>query len=391
MLADRIDAVIGVDTHLETHTACLLDRLGAEQDTVTVPATPAGHAQLLAWARAGCPEGAIVFAVEGARSHGVGLVRALCAAGQQVVEAPQPRRHGRGAKSDHADAALAARAALTSSAPNEPRADGDREALRLLLIARQHATRERTAAVNLLKSLILTAPDDLRGRFRHLTTHRQLQRCVGLRVPNGGSPSEQVRRAEMRRLGSRALQLDIELAANKQHLTAVIARIAPRLLAQPGVGPVTAAQAIIAWSHPGRFRNEAAFAALAGVCPLEASSGRIVRHRVNRGGDRGLNAGLHTIAITRARNHAPTQAYISRRRAEGKTDREIRRCLKRYIARQLFRLMEATAHHTPAPGNRPTAPTAAAVKRLLLDRGEDWRTIATPGTGANSAPPLDIT
>jgi transposase len=345
MLADSVDAVIGVDTHTDTHTACLLDTAGREIATITVQATPAGYTDLLAWAAPLAPGPRLRWAVEGCRSHGAGLLRALLAADQQVVEAGRPQRPCRrpGGKSDAADARLAAHTALTASHPAQPRRDGDREALRILLVAREHATTVRTAAINTFKALLLTAPDQLREPLRHQSTPRQTAACAVLRTHPQHTPTERVLRQTLRSLAQQIRLLDKEIRANQRQLHDLVAAVMPALLAEPGVGPVCAAQLLIAWSHPGRCRSEAAFAALAGVSPLQASSGRVTRHRLNRFGDRHLNRALHTIVNWRMiHGHQSTQQYLARRRAEQKSDAEIRRCLKRYAARHLFRLMETT-------------------------------------------------
>jgi transposase len=342
MLADTADAVIGVDTHTDTHTACLLDHLGRELATVTTTADSRGYAELIAWAGNHAPGPRLAWAVEGTRSHGLGLTRYLHAHGQLVAEAGRPARASRrpGGKSDPADAARAARDALSAQRLAQPRSDGTREALRILLTARAQATTARTAAVNTVKALILAAPDDLRRQLRGLSTPRQASRCRSLRVHAGQPIAEQVLRAELRRLATHIGGWDKQLRANKAQLRQLVAQTMPVLLAQPGVGPMTAAQLLVSWSHQGRCRSEAAFAALAGASPLQASSGRITRHRLNRFGDRELNRALHVIITWRMLHHTKTRTYTAQRRAEQKTDPEIRRCLKRYAARQLFRLMQ---------------------------------------------------
>jgi transposase len=345
MLAEDADAVIGVDTHTDTHTACLVDPLGRQLAVITIPADPAGCRRLLDWARQNAPGPRLAWSVEGTRSHGLGLTRYLLAQGQLVTEAGRPERASkrRGGKSDPADAARAAGDALTAGRQAQPRADGSREALRILLTGRAQATAARTAAVNMLKALILGAPDDLRGQVRGLSTPRQASRCRTLRVHASQPVNEQVLRAELRRLATHIRTWDTELRANKERLRQLVAQVMPVLLDQPGVGPMSAAQLLVSWSHKGRCRSEAAFAALAGASPLEASSGRITRHRLNRFGDRELNRALHVIVNWRMLHHDRTMEYLARRRVEQKTDHEIRRCLKRYAARQLFRLMETAS------------------------------------------------
>jgi transposase len=345
ILADRADVVVAVDTHTDTHSAAVLSPVGAVLAELTVASDPAGHARLLAWASRHTEALRRVWIIDGARSHGIGLTRDLRQAGEEVIDAPRVAGQGRrrGGKSDTLDAIHIGRTALGASKLATPRSDGDREALRILLVCRRHYTDQRTATVNLFKSLILTADHDLRGNLRGLTTARQVTHAARLDATTSGDldPAARVRRQHLAALATQISTLDQTLAANKAQLTKLVAAMCPVLLDQPGVGPVTAAIALTAWSHRGRFRNDAAFAAFAGASPLQASSGRTVRHRLNRGGDRTLNAALHTIVITRRRAHQPTRDYIARRTAEGKTDREINRCLKRYLARKLLRIMQA--------------------------------------------------
>jgi transposase len=344
MLADTADAVIGVDTHTDTHTACLVDQLGRQVDTITVPADPQGCAMLLAWARRQAPGPRLAWAVEGTRSHGLGLTRALRVSGQTVVEAGRPARASKrpGGKSDPADALRAARDALAADKLAQPRSDGAREGLRILLTARAQASTARTAAVNTLKALLLGAPDHLRQTLRGLSTPRQASRCRSLRAHASQPVAEQILRAELRRLAAHIGSWDRELRANKAQLRQLVGQVMPALLDQPGVGPMSAAQLLVSWSHPGRCRSEAAFATLAGTSPLEASSGKITRHRLNPFGDRQLNRALHVIINWRILHDPRTRAYLNRRAGQ-KTEREIRRCLKRYAARSLFRLMETAA------------------------------------------------
>jgi transposase len=350
-LADRVDVVIGVDTHTDTHTAAALTPVGTVLAELTVAATAEGAATLLAWAdqqSSGLGSGRRVWALDSARSHGVGLLRVLRAAGEDAFEAPKPAtaRRRRGGKSDALDAVHAARAVLAADHLAVPRVDGDREALRVLHVCRRHYSDTRTATVNLFKSLVLTADDELRGQFRGRSTVRQLQHAATLAGDTtgdtAGSTLEQLRRSQLCVLAAQIHALDHILKDNLADIRALVHTMCPALLDQPGIGPVTAAVALTAWSHRGRFRNEAAFAALAGVSPVPASSGRTVRHRLNRGGDRTLNAAIHTIAKSRQRCHQPTKDYITRRTTQGHTPPEITRNLKRYIARQIWRIIQAT-------------------------------------------------
>jgi transposase len=270
------------------------------------------------------------------------LTRYLQAQDQAVTEAGRPPRASKrpGGKSGPADAARAARAALAAGELAQPRADGARETLRILLAARAQATTARTAAVNTIKALILGAPDSLRQALHGLSTPRQAARCRTLRVHASQPVAEQVLRAELRRLAAHIGAWDKEPRANKARLRQLAAQMMPVLPGQPGSGPMGAARLLVSWSHPDRCRSEAAFAALAGASPLPASSGKITRHRLNPFGDRQLNRALHVIINWRMLHDPRTRAYLTGR-ATQKTEPELRRCLKRYAARQLFRLTEA--------------------------------------------------
>ena len=345
MLSETVDAVIGVGTRSDTHTACMPDHLGRQISVITIPADPAGCRMLLARARRSTPGPRLAWAVEGTRSHGLGLTRVLQADGHAVAEAGRPARAGKrpGGKSDPADALQAARHALAAEQHAQPRADGAREALRILLAARAQAPTARTAAVNCLKALLLGAPASLRESLRDHSTAQQVRKCRTLRVTARQQIAEATLRAELRRLAGHITGLDRELRANRLKLEELVRQVNPALPGQPGVGPMSAAQLLVSRSHPGRCRSEAAHAALAGASPLQASSGKTARHRLNRFGDRQLNRALHVIVNWRTLHHPETKDYLARRRAEQKTDPEIRRCLKRYAARQLFRLTEASA------------------------------------------------
>jgi transposase len=347
-VAQRFDAVIGVDAHTDTHTAVVFDPIGAVRAQTVVTADTAGTAALLAWAQTQAP-GRILWAVDGTRSHGQTLTRALHTAGQQVVEAARPKgpTTARGGKSDALDAAAIARAALPIPVAKLawPRADGNRETLRILLTYRRHLTDTRTATINLFKALVLTADETTRSLLRGLPAGKQARIAAAWPTPSTPDTGTEIsaRRTHLAALAADILSHTARINDNLRQLQQLVARACPRLLDQRGVGPVTAATVLAAWSHRGRLHHERAFAKLAGTAPLEASTGRIKRHRLNRGGDRTLNSALHTIAITRRRCDPTTRDYVQRRQAEGKTGPEITRCLKRYIARQLFRIMEASA------------------------------------------------
>jgi transposase len=353
MLAEVIDAVIGIDTHRDSHEVEIADAAGKPITTMQVSNDNGGFAQLLAAIVKVAPGPRVAVCIEGSRSYGIGLARALAAAGLLVIECEQPsrkQRRGKG-KSDPIDAHLAVLAALrldTGRLP-VPRADGDREALRILLVARQEVTAARTAQANRLRALLLAGEDADRQAARGALTQSVLTGLAQRTVPTGARRDHGIRQAEIARLALALGQARCQLKDNRKQLLAIVNDIAPRLTSRYGVGPVSAAQAIVSFSHPGRCRNEAAFAALGGTSPIPASSGQTIRHRLNRGGDRALNRAIHAIAVTRIRSCARTRAYVARRTAEGKTPREIRRCLKRYIARELYRQLNHSMEPLTSP------------------------------------------
>jgi transposase len=342
MLADLVDVVIGVDTHKHTHTAAVVTAAtGAVIEQVTAPATPAGYRRLLRLA--GQQPGQRVWAVESTGGYGAGLTRFLQAHGEQVVELDRPKRTARrhGAKSDSLDATRAAREALGRDHLAQPRASGHRTALAVRLAARRSAVQATTDAQRQLHALVVAAPDTLRGRLRSLTTARLVSTCARLRQRTDTDPETAATVASLRALARRIQLLNAEIADHNRAITTLVRTWRPDLLSRCGVGPIVAAVVLCAWSHPGRCGSDAAFAMLGGAAPIPASSGQTVRVRLNRSGDRQLNQALHLVVLTRLRYDAATRAYAQRRRAEGKTNREIRRCLVRYVARQLYRLLEA--------------------------------------------------
>jgi transposase len=353
MLAERVDHVIGVDTHRDSHSAAICNPSGAVTAETTVAADALGYRRLLRFAREQAPARR-VWAIESTGSFGAGLTSFLLEQGEWVVEVDRPARPARrnGAKSDALDAARAAREALSRERLAQPRRRGPREAIRVLLATREGAVVARTKAIAQLKALIVNAPEQLRHHFRSLTTDEQLVRCARLRTSPTQSVEHRSTIIALRSTARRALALEAEAADLETQLELLVRELAPALLAEPGIGVISATQLLSAWSHHGRFRSEAAFASLAGAAPIPASSGQVIRHRLNRGGDRQLNRALHTIVLSRLAHHAETKRYAARRAAEGKTPREIKRCLKRHLARRLFRLLEASA---PAP-EQPAGP-----------------------------------
>lgn len=329
IVADIYRFVVGVDTHAATHQFVIVEATtGRELAQAQVPTSRAGLARAVAWIgrrTGGDLDGTLVCA-EGTGCYGAQLARLLVDTGYRVVDAPSPKRVRGGDKNDEIDALIAARGALPrrSSELAAGRGGGLQATSKTLVAAREHMTSERTRAVNALTALLRT--HDLgvdarrrpnRAQIRGVAAWRQREEPVWITVA----------RTEAVRLARRVLDLDTDIASNLAQLRNVVAAHAPALLELPGVGPVNAAVVLTAWSHPGRIRNRAAFAKLAGICPIEVSSGNHRTHRLNRGGDRQLNRAVHHIAITRMRAHPATRAYIERRTREGLTRRSIRRCL----------------------------------------------------------------
>jgi transposase len=347
-VADFYRYVVGVDTHAATHSyAIVAAPNGALVDQATFPTTPAGLRRARDWIGRrtdGDLDGVLVSA-EGTGSYGAILGDVLEDAGYRVVEAPTPRRdRGRG-KTDVLDAVLAARSTLVMAMAElrDRRAGEAHTALQVLTGARDQLNADRLRCINALTAL--ARGHDLGLDARRALTSQQIAAVAAWRrrdEPLGVATA----RAEAVRLAKRVLVLDDELASNRADIARLVEAEAPELLDLPGVGAVTAAIVLTVWSHPGRIRSEAAFAQIAGTCPIPASSGNTVRHRLNRGGDRRLNRALNTVVLTRMRTDPATRAYIDRRLAEGKTSKEIRRCLKRYVSRQIFRTL-AAAHRAP--------------------------------------------
>ena len=328
------DLVLGVDTHKDVHVAAVLDRLGRRLAIRDFPATDAGNAQMARWLDS---LGTVTDAgVEGTGSYGYRLARALTRHGVHVreINCPDRSRRRRRGKSDPVDAENAARAVLAGEATAVPK---DRRGvigeLRMLVITRRSAVKARTQASNQIKAFLLDADDELRNRLRALRKARFARACAAL------DPADGLNRA-LASLGRRWLTLDQEARELEKQITTLVRAQAPRLLACYGVGGVTAAQLLVtAGANPGRLRGDAALAALCGASPIEASSGKTSRHRLNRGGDRAANNALWTIAHIRMISDPRTRAYAAKRTATGNSRREIMRMLQRYIARELYPLI----------------------------------------------------
>jgi transposase len=347
---------IGVDTHKHTHVAVAIDGIGERVGDLTIPTDHGGYEQLLEWARS---FGAVNrFGIEGTGSYGAGLVSYLRRHDQKVVEAGRPDRRDRRqrGKSDTLDAENAARAALARNATAVPRrAEGTSEMLRQIKVARDIAVKARTSTIITLKALIVTAPDELRQELQPLTKAKLRERCAGLR-PGPVTTSLAATKHSLRALARRWQMLDAEIADHDEIVDELTQQAAPQLREAFGIGPDIAAEMLILGGDRPRERlkSEAAFAMLCGAAPIPASSGMKQRHRLNYGGHRQANSALYRAVIVRMRFHPATIAYAKRRTEEGKTNREIIRCLKRYLAREIYRHLTAL----PEP-----APVAAATTR----------------------------
>jgi len=341
MLADQLDYIVGVDPHRDTHALAIVDvASGAVIVEATVLANNDGYAEALRLVEERAP-GRRVFAIEGTGSYGLGLTRFLTGSSERVLEAGRLKRERRsGGKTDALDAIRAARSILASERPATPRAGGERQALQAFVAAREGAINAKRAGLCQLRDLLITTPEPLRSELRPLTRARLLQRLAATR-PHGQRDAElRGSLLALRSIARRVLQLTAEERELAREIERLTHKLAPQLLDQPGVGPHAAAQLVLSWSHQGRITSEAAFARLAGAAPIPASSGQTIRYRLDRSGDRKLNRALHMILVTRKRTHPATIAYIQRRLQEGKTRREANRCLKRYLARSLYRLLE---------------------------------------------------
>ena len=334
----------GVDTHADMHVAAALDAIGGLLGVEEFPVTPAGDAHLLGWLGGFGTVGLI--GIEGTGSYGAGLARHVAAAGIRVVEVDRSDRQDRRrqGKSDPLDAVSAARAAQSGRARGAPKGrDGAVEAIRALMVAKRSARSERVQTINQARSLIVTGPDDLRARFAGHAVAALVSELAALR-PRPGDAVGYATRIAVRELGRRAEFLDGQLARLDELIVPLVTARAPALLALYGIGPDTAALLLIAaGDHPGRLRSEAAWAHLCAVAPIPASSGKVTRHRLNPGGNREANHALWRIVITRMSSHAPTRAYVERRTGQGLSKKEIIRCLKRYVAREVYRHLRAAA------------------------------------------------
>ena len=338
MTSTELDVCGGVDTHGRTHHAAAVDGAGRLLGDAEFAATAAGYGQLLAWLSG---FGRLLkVGVEGTGTYGAGLARHLAAADVAVVEVDRPDRktRRRQGKSDPIDAIAAARAVLAGTATGAPKTrTGPVEAIRALRVARRGAVKARTAALNQLHGLLTSAPEQLRTELAGLPTPQLVSRCAGFRIDRARLLEPvMATKAALRAIARRVQVLDEEIALAEIRLRPAVATVAPTTAGLFGAGPDVAGQLLVtAGDNPERLRSEAALAHLAGISPLPASSGRTDRHRLNRGGDRAANAAIHRIVLCRMRYHEPTRAYVTRRTAQGLSKKEIMRCLKRYVVREV--------------------------------------------------------
>ena len=340
----------GVDTHAEVNVAAVVDQIGRVLGTEQFRTTTAGHRAALAWLRG---HGRLVkVGVEGTGSYGAGLARHLTSEGVEVVEVIRPNRQARRrrGKSDPADAVSAALAALNGEATGRPKThDGAAESVRMLRVARRGAMKARTQAANQLRDLIVTAPEPLREQLAGLPTKQRVRTAARLRPGELSDPHEAAK-AAMATVARRHQALTEEIAELDTALAELVEHAAPpRLLAKQGVATQVASTLLsTVGDNPDRLASDASFAALCGASPVDASSGKQRRHRLNRGGDRQANSALWRIVIVRMSHDPRTRAYVARRTKEGKTTKEIIRCLKRYVAREVYKALCAHLGRDPA-------------------------------------------
>jgi transposase len=329
----------GVDTHLDVHVAAALDGIGGLLGVESFAASAVGYRKLLAWMSSFGPVARV--GVEGTGAYGAGLLRYLHRNGVEVIEVDRPNRQARrhAGKSDPADAVEAARAAQSGRARGLAKTRvGNVEAIRALLVTRRSARNMRIKALNQIRHLSFTGPDELRERLRGLSTIMLAREAAALRPRASSDPVVYATKLSVHTLGRRVLALEEEAARIDELLAVLVTQTAPSLLELRGVGVDTAASLLVAaGDNPERLRSEAAWAHLCGVSPIEASSGKVARHRLNRGGDRQANQALWRIVMVRIVHDPRTRSYLERRTKEGLSKREVIRVLKRYVAREVYR------------------------------------------------------
>ena len=335
----------GVDTHADVHVAAAIDHNGGVLGVESFNADRAGYESLAGWLAGFGPITRI--GVEGTGSWGVGVARFLHDEGIEVVEVDRPNRQARRkeGKSDPTDAVSAARGALSGAATGIPKTrNGPVEQMRVLLVARRSARQQRIQTLNQLRHLVFCAPEPIRVRFKDRYKTGLVTEAAAMRPRKGSNPVEFTTNTVIRSLAQRIQGLNAEMRAIDQALVVLINETAPTLLELYGAGPDSAASLLVAaGDNPDRLRSERSWAHLCGVTPIPASSGKVIRYRLNRGGDRNANAALYRIVLTRMSSHQETRRYVARRRAEGLSTPEVMRCLKRYVARQVFKQLPRTA------------------------------------------------
>lgn len=345
MLAELARHVIGIDPDRDRITASLVEIVTrGELARREFPATPRGYAAVIDWADELSEAEDRVWSIEGTGSYGSGLCITLGQHGEWVIEFdwPSTRSAKDGAKSDGLDSYRAATELIGRKKFCQPRVRGVREAMRVLLVTRKSGQRARVAAINELKAFVVTCPVDLREELRNLNTTGLVARCSTWRP--SGDVETAATKTVMRIVARRIKDFDVQIRAIDHQLKTLVGQAAPQLLDESGIGPFCAAQIYVSWSHEGRCRNDAAFARLAGVAPIEATSGQTNnKYRLSRGGDRQLNRAMHVIMLSRTRSDPDTRDYITRSIAAGKSERDAKRALKRYIARRVWKLLEISA------------------------------------------------
>ena len=351
----EVAVILGVDTHLDFHVAVAVDHLGRRLGESSAPTTAKGYEGLLRWAEGFGP--VRCAGIEGTSSYGAGLARHLRSRGIEVLEVERPKHRRRNSrrnlqKSDPSDAERAARAVLAGEASGVPKSgDGSVEMIRALRAARRSAVKARTQAANQIQALRVTAPEGLRHRLRGLSTKELASVAARFRLGDGPRDVPTATKFALRSLARRYEVLSEEIAELDAHLNRLVAQAAPELVSLPGIGTDNAATLlIVAGDNPQRLKSEASFASLCGVAPIEASSGKVVRHRLNRGGNREANRALYMTCLARMRRDLRTQEYVARRTVEGKSKREIIRCLKRYVAREVYRVLISCGARTSPSG-----------------------------------------
>jgi transposase len=340
----KVEVILGVDTHLDFHVAVVLDHLGRRLGELSVPTTAKGYEKLLCWVEGFGP--VRCAGIEGTSSYGAGVARYLKAQGIEVLEVERPKRRRRSSrrnaeKSDPLDAEGAARAVLAGETSGVPKSgEGRVEMIRALRAARRSAMKARTQAANQLQGLRVTAPEELHHRLRGLSTKELVAVAARFRLGDDPHDVAAATKFALRSVARRYKALSAEIAELDAQLDRMVRQAAPELVSLAGIGTDhAAALLIVAGDNPERLRSEASFASLCGVSPVEASSGKVVRHRLNRGGNRDANRALYMICLARMRRDRRTKEYVTRRSAEGKSKREIIRCLKRYVAREVYRVL----------------------------------------------------